>query len=134
MEKPETQYCYLNSSTLDKLFNSFVSKRTNDSDQIQFIIEKQVRETDSGQVYELQAKRDGKSDDRVSESDQQQQGGGDDRLQRESRKSWLQSQLEHTTPGFIVVKSKKSCTAKRDAETTLENEESSMKWFRNKVS
>ena len=87
VEKPETQHCYLNSSTLDKLFNSFVSKRTNDSDQIQFIIEKQVRETDSGQVYELRAKRDCKSDDRVSESDQQQQGGGVDRLQRESRKS-----------------------------------------------
>ena len=87
VEKPETQYCYLNSSTLDKLFNSFVSKRTNDNDQIQFITEKQVRETDSGQVYELRAKRYGKSDDRVSGSDQQQQGGGVDRFQRESRKS-----------------------------------------------
>ena len=33
------------------------------SDQIQCIIEKQVREADPGQVYKLQTKRDGKSDD-----------------------------------------------------------------------
>ena len=71
VENPETQYCYLNSSTSGKLFNTFVSKRTDDRDQIEFIIEKQVAETDSGQVYELQTKRDGKSDDRVSESEQQ---------------------------------------------------------------
>ena len=104
-----------------------VSKRTDDSDQIEFIIKKQVGETDSGQVYKLQTKRVGKSDDRVSESEQQQRGGGTDRLQLESRKSRLQSQLKRTTPGFIVVKSKKSRTAKRDTETNLEKEESSMK-------
>ena len=85
VENLETQYCYLNLSTLDKLFNTFVSKRMNVRNQIQFIIEKQVGEADSGQVYELQTKHDGKSDDRVSE--QQQRGGGTDRLQRESRKS-----------------------------------------------
>ena len=72
MENPETQYCYLNSSTSDKLFNIFVSKITDDSDHIEFIIEKQVGETDSEQVYEQQTKRDGKLDDRVSESKQQQ--------------------------------------------------------------
>ena len=72
VENPETQYCYLNSSTSDKLFNSSVSKRTDDTDQIQFIIEKQVGKTDSGQVYELKTKRDGTSDDRGSVSEQQQ--------------------------------------------------------------
>ena len=87
VENAETQYCYLNLSTSDKLFNTFVSKRTDDSDHIEFIIKKQVGETDSGQVYELQTKRVGKSDDRVSESKQQQRGGGTDRLQLESRKS-----------------------------------------------
>ena len=71
----------------NKLFNTFVNKRMDDSDQIEFTIERQIKETDSGQVYELQTKRDGKSDDRVNKSKQQQQGGGTDRLQRESRKS-----------------------------------------------
>ena len=28
MESPETQHCYLNSNNSDKLFNTFVSKRT----------------------------------------------------------------------------------------------------------
>ena len=133
MENPETQYCYLNSSTSDKLFNTFVSKRTDDSDHIEFIIEKQVGETDSEQVYEPQTKHDGKLDDRVSESKQQQRGGGNDRLQHESRKSRLQSQLERTIPRFIVAKSKKSCTAKRDAETTLKKE-SSTNQFQSRVS
>ena len=134
MENPETQYCYLNSSMSDKVFNTFMSNRTDDSNQIEFIIEKQVGETDSRQVYELQTKHDGKSDDRVSEIKQQQRGEGTDRLQRESRKSRLQSQLERTTPGFIVVTSRKPRTAKRDTETTLKKEESSTKQFRNKVS
>ena len=70
-----------------------MSKRTEDSDHIQFITEKQVGGAELGQVYEIQTKRDGKSDDRVSESEQQQRGGGTDRLQRESGKSWLQSQF-----------------------------------------
>ena len=51
---------------LDKVFNTFMSNRTDDSNQMEFIIEKQVGETDSRQVYELQTKHDGKSDDRVS--------------------------------------------------------------------
>ena len=33
VENPETQYCYLNSSTSDKLFNTFASRRTDDKDQ-----------------------------------------------------------------------------------------------------
>ena len=138
VENPETEHCYLNSSMLDKFIWYFREQEkwsvVISSDQIKFIIEKQVRETDLGQVYELQTKCDGKSNDRVSESKQQQWGGGTDRLKRESRKSWLQNQLECTTPGFILVKSKKSHTAKIDAETTLKKEESSTKRFRNKVS
>ena len=63
MENPETQYCYLNSSKLKKSLNTSVSERMDGSDQIQCIIEKQVREADPGQVYKLQTKRDGKSDD-----------------------------------------------------------------------
>ena len=73
VENPETQYCYLNSSTLDKLFNTVVSKRTDDIYQIEFIIEKQVGETDKGQVFELQTKCDGKSYETVSESEHQQE-------------------------------------------------------------
>ena len=82
VKNSETQYSYLNSKASDKLFNTFVSKRTNDSDQIEFIMEKQVEETDLGQVNKLQAKRDDKSDDRVSEFEQQR-GGRTDRLPRE---------------------------------------------------
>ena len=61
VQNPETQYCYLNSSTSDKLFNTFVSRRTDDKDQLKFVIEKQVGETGSGQVYELRTNQDGKS-------------------------------------------------------------------------
>ena len=82
VKNSETQYSYLNSKASDKLFNTFVSKRTNDSDQIEFIMEKQVEETDLGQVNKLQAKRDDKSDDRVSEFEQER-GGRTDRLPRE---------------------------------------------------
>ena len=53
VENPDTQYCYLNSNNSDKLFNTFVSKRTDDKDSINFVIAKQVGETASGQVYEL---------------------------------------------------------------------------------
>ena len=73
VENPETQYCYLNSNTLDKLFNTVVSKRTDDIYQIEFIIEKQVGETDKGQVFELQTKCDGKSYETVNESEHQQE-------------------------------------------------------------
>ena len=69
---PETRYYYLNWSTSDKLFNTFVRKRMDSTDQIEFIIGKQVGETDSEQFYKLQTERDGKSDERVSKSEQQQ--------------------------------------------------------------
>ena len=65
MENLEIQYCYLNSSTSDKLFNTFVNKEMDDSDQIEFIIEKHTGEKDSGQVCELQPKHNTKSDDIV---------------------------------------------------------------------
>ena len=61
VQNPETQYCYLNSSTSDKLFNTFVSRRTDDKDQLKFVIEKQVGETGSGQLHELRTNQDGKS-------------------------------------------------------------------------
>ena len=53
VENPKTQYCYLNSNNSDKLFNTFVSKRTDDKDSINFVIAKHVGETASGQVYKL---------------------------------------------------------------------------------
>ena len=53
VENPEIQYCYLNLNNSDKLFNTFVSKRTDDKDSIHFVIAKQVGETASYQLYEL---------------------------------------------------------------------------------
>ena len=47
VENPETQYCYLNWNNSHKLFNSFVSKRTDDKGSINFVIAKQVGETAS---------------------------------------------------------------------------------------
>ena len=61
VENPKTQYCYLNCSTSDKLFNIFVSRRTGDKDQLKFVIEKHVGETGSGQVYKLKTNQDGES-------------------------------------------------------------------------
>ena len=77
VENPETQCCYLNSSTSDKLFNTFVSKRTDDKDSINFIIEKQVGETASGQVYKLKANQDeSNSTDNKDQQLREQQGRG----------------------------------------------------------
>ena len=58
METPETQYCYLNANNSDKLFGTFVIKRTDEKDSINFVIDKQVGETPSGQVYRLKTNRD----------------------------------------------------------------------------
>ena len=58
VENPETQYCYLNVNNSDKLFHTFVSKRTDEKDSINFIIVKQVGETASAQVYEFKRNRD----------------------------------------------------------------------------
>ena len=126
VENPETQYCYLNSSTSDKLFNTFVSRRTDDKDQLKFVIEKQVGETGSGQVYILKNNLDGES---VTKEEQQQRGAGADRFRSRSRRSRLQIGSKRTTPGFIVLKCQKSKssvhrTTKRNEKTTIEEEKS----------
>ena len=92
-----------------------MSRRTDNKDQLKFVIKKQVAETGSGQVYELKTNQDGES---VTKKKQQQRGAGADRFQPKSRRSQLQTGSEHTTPGFIVVKRKKfkssvHCTTKR---------------------
>ena len=51
------KYCYLNANNSDKLFNTFVSKRTDDKDSINFVTVKQVEKTASNQVYELKTNR-----------------------------------------------------------------------------
>ena len=86
-----------------------MSKRTDDSDQIEFIIEKQVGETDSGHVYELQTKRNDKSDDRVSESEQQQRDGGTNRLNvnQGSLDYKVNSNLQHQDLSWLKVKNRK---------------------------
>ena len=81
-----------------------MSRRTDNKDQLKFIIEKQVGETGSGQVSELKTNQDGRS---VTKKEQQQRGAGADRFRSKSR-SRLQTGSENTTPGFIVVKCKKS--------------------------
>ena len=50
LENPDQQECYLNSSTSDKLFNTFTSRRTDSKEVIEFVIEKQIGETGSGKV------------------------------------------------------------------------------------
>ena len=61
VDNPETQYCYLNSNNSGKLFNTVVSKRTEDKDSINFIIARQVGEIASGQVYELKPNQNERS-------------------------------------------------------------------------
>ena len=60
VENPTVQYCYLNWNTSRKLFDMFTSRKTEQEDKIEFMIEKQVGETVSGQVYKLQTNKDGK--------------------------------------------------------------------------
>ena len=69
VENPETQYCYLTLSMLEKVFNTFVGRRTDDTDKIKFVIKKQVGETNSGQVDELKINEDGEL---VTKNEQQQ--------------------------------------------------------------
>ena len=47
VENSHNQFFYLNSSTSDKLFYTFASRRADNKDQIKFIIEKQVGEIGS---------------------------------------------------------------------------------------
>ena len=88
-ENPTVQYCYVNSSTSDKLFDMFTSRRTEQEDKIEFIIEKQVGETASGQVYELQMNKDGGTDDKHTQTAEQQGSGQPDRIQRGGRRARL---------------------------------------------
>ena len=53
VENPWEQLFYLNSSTSDKLFNTFVSKKTDNKEVIEFTIVKQIGVTDLGYQYEL---------------------------------------------------------------------------------
>ena len=80
VENPTVQYCYLNSSTSDKLFDKFTSRRTEQEDKIECIIEKQVGETASGQVYELQTNKDGDAEDKPTQTTEQQISGRPDRI------------------------------------------------------
>ena len=82
VENPTVQRCYLNSSTSDKLFDTFISKRTDKKDQIEFVTEKQVGETASEKVYELQTNKDGVSNDRGDETEERQQRGVSSRPDR----------------------------------------------------
>ena len=71
-------------STFDKLFNTFISRRTDSKNVIEFVIETQISETGSGKVYELKTNKDDESNDRNDEKEQQR-GSVVDRLQ--ARKS-----------------------------------------------
>ena len=121
-----------------------MSKRTDDTDQIQFIIEKQIGEIDSGQVYELQNKRDGKSDHRVIENEQQQRGGGTERLQNVNQGSLdykVNLNVQHQDLSWLRVKnlvpqkemlkppSKKKKVQWSDFETKLVNSRSTAQGF-----
>ena len=55
---PTTQFCYLDSSTSDKPFNTFRSRRTYNKEVIDFVIEKQVGVTSMGYKYKLETYKD----------------------------------------------------------------------------
>ena len=103
VENPDQQECYLNSNTSNKLFNTFTSRRTDSREVIEFVIEKQIGETGSEKIYELKTNKDGESNDRNDEKEQQQ-GGRADRLQ--ARKSRIRRQYVRSEPGFIVARYK----------------------------
>ena len=103
VENPDQQECYLNSITSDKLFNTFTSRRTDNREVIEFVIEKQIRETGSRKIYELKTNKGGESNDRNDEKEQQR-GGGADGLQ--ARKSRIRRQYVQTEPRFILARYK----------------------------
>ena len=73
-------------NTFDKLFHTFVSRETDNKDQIKFIIKKQVGEKGSSQVYELQVNQDGEPDGRLHKATKQRGGSQTDKFQtRNSR-------------------------------------------------
>ena len=100
VENPETQYCYLNSNNSDKLFNTFVSKRTDDKDSINFVIAKHVGEIASGQVYELKTNQNEPSS---TDEKEHQLRNQQDRGVSSTRNSRLQFKSTRTTPGFLLA-------------------------------
>ena len=82
-----------------------MSKRTNNKDQLKFVTEKQVGETGFRHMYKLKTTQDGKS---VTKKEQQQRGTEVDRFRPKSMRFQLRTGSERTTPGFILVKRKKS--------------------------
>ena len=89
---------------MDKLFNTFVSKRTDNKDSINFIIEKQVGKAASGQVYELKTNRDeSNSTDNKEQQLRAQQGRG----ASSARSTQLQFKSIRTKPGFILAQQRK---------------------------
>ena len=75
-ENLDTQYCYLKANNSDKLFNTFVSNRTDEKDSTNFVIVKKVGETASGQVYELKTNCDESSSNNEERQLRHQQGRG----------------------------------------------------------
>ena len=102
VEKPTVQYCYLNTSTSDKLFDTFTSRRKEQEDKIEFIIEKQVGEAASGQVYELRTNKDGGADGKRTQTTEQRGSGRTDRIQRGGRRARLCKSYTGTKPGFLL--------------------------------
>ena len=103
VENPTVQHCYLNSSTSDKLFDTFTSRRTGQEDKIEFIIEKQVGETALGQVYKLQTNKDSGADDKRTQTTEQRGSGRPDRIQRGGRQARLRKSYTRTNPGFLLA-------------------------------
>ena len=56
VENPNEQQCYLDSDVSDKLFNTFICRRTNNTQAIEFASEKQVRIMKSGYRYQIEPK------------------------------------------------------------------------------
>ena len=113
VENLDTQYCYLKANYSDKLFNPFVSNRTDEKDSINFVIVKQVGETASGQVYELKTNCDESNSNDEERQLRHQQGQG----VSSTRNARLQFKSIRTRPGFILAERNNSRAAKRNAST-----------------
>ena len=110
VENPEIQYCYLNLNNSDKLFNTFVSKGTDDKDSINFVIAKHLGEIASGQVYELKTNQNEPSSTHEKEHQLRNQQG---RGVSSTRNARIQFKSTHTTPGFLLAH--RNHAVKRDA-------------------
>ena len=83
VENPNKQFCDLNTSTSDKMFNTFKRKRTDNIEKVEFSMQKQVGIIKAGDRYEIEPKRNGNSNGQHGVK--QQRGGGIDQG-RERRK------------------------------------------------